>query len=918
IKLAVPTIPEFNYVVPLLFEQDETVAGVDSAEKDPLDSIPLPPEALSQLNDESSLNIDKQPAAAIDDLQEQVRDSIAVEIVKQLNTSNSDITDNFRALTFDLLRDPNTLFVQAVLILLGYLGVSTLVGVRILLGSRPEDLDLSEGRKVVCINGDTIRIGIEDPLAQLQLSQVNTIVYADEAFWDSTQFDANESRTILHTADETLFIDGTAAHYRRLVARVRSLLPDAVGEIDLNITWFRSYMGGFFWVCTTLITLLALWTELSSRVAFLPTDLLTTPILFGYSLSNLQRYLFLGFLLPPLHWFVIHPIRVRRHMPWHIRLADYRPYWFAAAGIVLALFAGVSNLSDFLNTTPDILRPIAAIGLAGAAAWALWHDRKQLLQGQKIVATGVTLACLLCVIWSGRYLTREVATSHFGIMGLRHQRLAQTADKTQQIAELTEALRNYDRAIEWGEVWLWAQKERLASAELYASRATANLQLALLDPDQASLFASHAAADYAAALKRIADPANPPTWVANAYFGQGYAYYINDQFEESLDAFLQANQLTPANPLTLDSIGTLYLNLGTAGQDSCSNFEQASNFLSQAAAIPTQPPAYQALSYRTNSTALFLLSQERSCNGDLVQAVIASPSAQASYCVTAALNPDNRREVALFEASADSAAAASEILPSDASLHNLAARLLYAAWSVCDASGAATRTRLVTEAVPAAEHASQLDPSSAAFRVWRDLIYDEATVGSIRRGDQRVGSGAYAEALDYYQLVAENTADVRAILRSGLAYAALGDSENALAAYQQGLAAAGDDERIITEAAQRLRQLERSLGVRFTQIEALFPASAIAPQLPVTPRRAFELSLAALDKGDQNEAERMFTHGLTLLQPTDWETLQSMLLLLDARRDKAVLHAVLRQQWPLLRELASDKNDIVGAHSVAF
>ena len=283
----------------------------------------------------------------------------------------------------------------------------------------------------------------------------------------------------------------------------------------------------------------------------------------------------------------------------------------------------------------------------------------------------------------------------------------------------------------------------------------------------------------------------------DALLGLGYSYYELGDYQGARETWESAITESSAEPMILLSLGTLHWRLGTlypSGSTghvcddervsdreratSAVNLGTAIDYFGQSIGIPSQADDALAFTYRTMAQVQFLLS---SCPGQDSVAVL--EEAIASYSAALAFDSDN----ALY--------------------YHMRGRLQYAAWSRTPAgTGASARTRLfdgLADQVTAISIRPEDDGGYQPNR-WLGIIEAEAVAGSIQRGQALLDKGDFANALDYFILVANGAEDnSEAAFLAGLTLLYLGDQAAAEAWYAAGLerAAVADGGRAAVENA---------------------------------------------------------------------------------------------------------------------
>lgn len=333
--------------------------------------------------------------------------------------------------------------------------------------------------------------------------------------------------------------------------------------------------------------------------------------------------------------------------------------------------------------------------------------------------------------------------------------------------------------------------------------------------------------------------------------GLGYAYYSLRQYDAALEAWRQATDLNeelsvpyPAVPI---SLGTLYWRVATLGDDyeaggvdrcqmanlpdaekeqEAQNLEASLAAYRRALEVPGQDDAARAFTYRTMGQVTYLLRDcpgydkeqvLKNAYGEYEQAVALAPNeagywfrkSRLAYAVwTLPGVPNEWLEQAIADMGGAIAAA-----PETAVYWHDRAWMSYQLWQYSPTDAGITARRWLFAGLADIEQALSLDATERdnSYRpnYWQRVIRSEAIDGTLGRGDRWFKDGAYATALDYYVLVAENVPEnAAAALRASLAASRLGERETAVFWYNAGVeraAAAGLDANAL------LKELEGQL-----------------------------------------------------------------------------------------------------------
>jgi tetratricopeptide (TPR) repeat protein len=353
-----------------------------------------------------------------------------------------------------------------------------------------------------------------------------------------------------------------------------------------------------------------------------------------------------------------------------------------------------------------------------------------------------------------------------------------------------------------------------------------------------------------------------------AHLGLGFSYYALREYDKALQAWERTAELTPTEPNIFISLGTLHWRLGTLvnqngsiTEDRCANpnlsdAEKSAASAELALAIQNfekaldlngRSPTDEAETYQTLAQVQYL---QRNCPGyDLVEVL---QSTIDSYTQAIALDPDNPR------------------------YWHVRGRTSYAIWFNLPAGTGPSARVWLFDALDDTDAALALDPIDSNARRddyqpnrWRQIIYPNATDGSLTQGDNRFANGEYEVALGYYELVATRAPEVvGAPFKAGLASVALGDLAQAEVWYQEGLARAetADNGATVLLAQAELSQFSERSGVDVSNLLQLLRRSnlKVDPADITDAETAFALAQVALNGGNWQRAAELGNLGLEL------------------------------------------------------
>ena len=207
----------------------------------------------------------------------------------------------------------------------------------------------------------------------------------------------------------------------------------------MSYSVLRSPMGALYLVTLAALILLSIVGVTNKDLLF--GDLAGTP----YSLANLYPYFYLGLFLPPMWWFVVQPLRQRRHVdPENTRL------WLiiGCIGLVLAALRLLTRFRPWL-TVPDIYPTLAVIILVSSAAITMLRQPHAAGDRLAVLARSLGAAAAVFVLaLMGAHLWREVVSYNYLIQGndLRDRALsaAPAAPDTRLLERAKDA---YERAL---------------------------------------------------------------------------------------------------------------------------------------------------------------------------------------------------------------------------------------------------------------------------------------------------------------------------------------------------------------------------------------------------------------------------------------------------------------------------------------
>lgn len=338
--------------------------------------------------------------------------------------------------------DRDALLWAALLLIGGYLLLSTLVGVGVIAATSLRSVQEQLRRAAV----ETDEVGVTAGGGERAAWQeITHWVEADVTLGREPQPDVSAFGMV--TPKQVVAVEGSIAHYGGLQARLRRRLAGQPRRVDLSLNVQRSPWA------IAYIANLAVFALYALAIRFTP-DLLSLYIpLTGYRLVDLYPYLFALPALVPLWWGVVRPLQVNHWLRPRSRL----PWLVLAAGVLLMALQVATRFRPLL-TAVNLYPPLAAAIMAAAAAIAIWRAREG---GKRVAplwlrlpatALGLTLAVLLAAV-----LVREVRAYHALVVGnsLRDRVYSSVPPPPNRTELLEAAIDAYTRAYEIGSAPLW-------------------------------------------------------------------------------------------------------------------------------------------------------------------------------------------------------------------------------------------------------------------------------------------------------------------------------------------------------------------------------------------------------------------------------------------------------------------------------
>ncbi|MFQ5421755.1 MAG: tetratricopeptide repeat protein, partial [Anaerolineae bacterium] len=345
-----------------------------------------------------------------------------------------DLSQGVVALSLAPAPSPDVVYWLGGVVLLAELLLSTALGLLAIFKTSYARVQASARAHAVHLTPENIRIGD----TALAWDAIDHCWQADIALVRETMPD--NSTITLGMGDGRLTISGNTAWYPALKQHIARRLPETAVRADFSFSLLRSRLGMLYLGTIALIGVLAILGQLAARAII--TDL---PFV-RYSLADLYPFLYLGLFVPPVVWFILKPMQIRRHTHPQSRAG----LWLGALGLAWAVVRVLTLFRPWL-TVPDIYIPLLIIILMVSAGYAMWHGRHPLRPdsplprwGRGVVMVVVTAVCLVM----GLYIWREMGMYHFLVQGDAHRDAAQQVeDPAAQAKELAAAVDAYDWAI---------------------------------------------------------------------------------------------------------------------------------------------------------------------------------------------------------------------------------------------------------------------------------------------------------------------------------------------------------------------------------------------------------------------------------------------------------------------------------------
>ncbi|MBN2001900.1 MAG: tetratricopeptide repeat protein [Anaerolineae bacterium] len=340
----------------------------------------------------------------------------------------------------------------AIGLFVGYLLISLLSGLAIILFTKPRTVQARGRAATVCFGPQAITVGRANAARTLRWAEISRFVKANVCLWARPI--RNSSAFGLESAQGCLVVRGNTSRYAHVRAQVAQLVAPAARVVNLDYAIARSKMGLLFVLNLVAIGLFDLLAQVAPAVLF--KRILGTI----YSLADLYPYLFLGAVIAWLWWVVVQPVRQR------VRLWPRRHFvlWILGLGLLLTLIQILLRFRPLL-TVVNVYPPLIAIVMLASAGIAMWYAR---VAGQRLyplyVRVGTAIVALLACGLLLTVMGRDVSAYHHLVAGhaLRDQALNDdVAIRADYVIE--SALDAYKRASEMGSRKVWGIDPRSAA-----------------------------------------------------------------------------------------------------------------------------------------------------------------------------------------------------------------------------------------------------------------------------------------------------------------------------------------------------------------------------------------------------------------------------------------------------------------------
>lgn len=439
--------------------------------------------------------------------------------------------------------DANAILWLAAALLVIYILISLVLGLLLIVLTPLGTVQERGQSAAVRLDSAGISVGTSDPIAW---HDVTELVMGDVCLWQRPL--PHESAFALVTPQKRLIVRGSANWYTALRRRVTQNLPDSTTQTNLDYTVLKSKAGRFYLVNVIILGVLALLAWVAPWPLW--ADIPGLP----YSLADLYPFLYLGLIILPAWWVVIRPLQTQMRLEPDGRL----PWWLLGAGLLLALFQGLTLFRPLL-TSANLYPPLVSLILLAGGGWAVWQVRER---GQPVynlkIRVGTAVITALVSLLMALLFVRETAAYHYLVLGNARRDRAQLVEDTAQKEELlTGAVNAYSQAIKIGAT-------RILGIDV---RAAVNIPLGIPEPQNFTWLTAlnnraalqvqlgqypEAIGSYNIILEYTDRPADVYAWRAIARqswstidTGEGGLTMVENQYELALADFEQAIALEP-------------------------------------------------------------------------------------------------------------------------------------------------------------------------------------------------------------------------------------------------------------------------------------------------------------------------------------------------------------------------------------
>lgn len=493
--------------------------------------------------------------------------------------------------------------------------IYTLVGIYLIVRTRFSSLQEAAQAQTLAISDEGIALGND---ATIPWNHISHVLRAETTFNNSSIPIA--TTLVLSTGQQQISVQGATAFYETLRTRILQRVAPTARLQTVNSTVFPSPLAWLYLISFGIIWALAVASTDDRLGALLSLDL--PPL--DYSILDLYPFLYVGLVIPPLYWMVIHPLRALATLRAHRQTAIV----LAAVLLVMVVVHGLPWLRPWF-LQPDIYIPITAVILGVALVVATVRARYFALPGtapisviprfipepspspQKTLLVNsldsaillFAVGCILVGGWAGiqtlvsydlvqrgdAALLEYDARTHCGATNLLNLGGGEDAPSTDRVAcpedpRLLDAVANYEAAL------VWQADNTLAVRGLGAAhiqqeqfdQAIADFtSLIALDPMNGYYYADRAVTNAAwsrfallrdnqpnaikyhdLAILDFANAIQAEPYTSDFYLWRGSAYHAINLFDNARADYTTAHQLRRDDPRPLTNLGWLAFQQG--------------------------------------------------------------------------------------------------------------------------------------------------------------------------------------------------------------------------------------------------------------------------------------------------------------------------------------------------------------------